>query len=31
LNLDKDSMPRLMALAEPAYSYWATRRNLPWN
>jgi aryl-alcohol dehydrogenase-like predicted oxidoreductase len=31
LNLDKDSMLRLMALAEPAHFYWATRKNLPWN
>jgi aryl-alcohol dehydrogenase-like predicted oxidoreductase len=31
LNLDKDSMPRLIALAEPAHAYWAMRKNLPWN
>jgi aryl-alcohol dehydrogenase-like predicted oxidoreductase len=31
LNLDQDSMPQLMALAEPAHSYWATRKSLPWN
>jgi aryl-alcohol dehydrogenase-like predicted oxidoreductase len=31
LNLDPDAMSRLMALAEPAQSYWATRKNLPWN
>jgi hypothetical protein len=31
LNLEKDSMPRLLALAEPANSYWATRKKLPWN
>lgn len=30
-NLDEDAIPRLMALAEPATSYWATRKNLPWN
>ena len=26
LNLDRDAMPRLMALAEPAHSYWTTRK-----
>jgi aryl-alcohol dehydrogenase-like predicted oxidoreductase len=31
LFLDEDSMPRLMALAEPPHTYWATRKNLPWN
>jgi aryl-alcohol dehydrogenase-like predicted oxidoreductase len=31
LNLDREAMPGLMALAEPAQSYWATRKNLPWN
>jgi aryl-alcohol dehydrogenase-like predicted oxidoreductase len=31
LNLDTDAMSRLMPLAEPAQSYWATRKNLPWN
>ena len=31
LNLDQDSIARLTALAEPAHSYWATRKNLPWN
>jgi aryl-alcohol dehydrogenase-like predicted oxidoreductase len=31
LNFDTDAMSRLMALAEPAQSYWATRKNLPWN
>jgi len=31
LNLDKDCLSRLMALAEPAHSYWATRKDLPWN
>ena len=31
LNFDRDAMLRLAALAEPAHSYWATRKNLPWN
>jgi aryl-alcohol dehydrogenase-like predicted oxidoreductase len=31
LNLDGESMLRLLTLAEPAHSYWATRKNLPWN
>jgi aryl-alcohol dehydrogenase-like predicted oxidoreductase len=31
LNLDREAMTRIMALAEPAQSYWATRKNLPWN
>jgi aryl-alcohol dehydrogenase-like predicted oxidoreductase len=31
LNLDRDSMPRLRALAEPANFYWEKRKNLPWN
>jgi aryl-alcohol dehydrogenase-like predicted oxidoreductase len=31
LNLDGEAMTRLAALAEPAQSYWATRKNLPWN
>jgi aryl-alcohol dehydrogenase-like predicted oxidoreductase len=31
LNLDREALARLMALAEPAHSYWATRKNLPWN
>jgi aryl-alcohol dehydrogenase-like predicted oxidoreductase len=31
LNLDRDAMPQLMPLAEPAHSYWTTRKNLPWN
>jgi aryl-alcohol dehydrogenase-like predicted oxidoreductase len=31
LKLDGDAIARLMALAEPAHTYWATRKNLPWN
>jgi aryl-alcohol dehydrogenase-like predicted oxidoreductase len=31
VQLDEDAMFRLMALAEPAPSYWATRKNLAWN
>jgi aryl-alcohol dehydrogenase-like predicted oxidoreductase len=31
VKLDGDAISRLMALAEPAQSYWATRKNLPWN
>jgi aryl-alcohol dehydrogenase-like predicted oxidoreductase len=31
LNFDRDAMLRLAALAEPAPSYWAIRKNLPWN
>jgi aryl-alcohol dehydrogenase-like predicted oxidoreductase len=31
LNLDSGTMARLTPLAEPAESYWATRKNLPWN
>jgi aryl-alcohol dehydrogenase-like predicted oxidoreductase len=31
LKLDGDATPQLMALAEPPQSYWATRKNLPWN
>jgi aryl-alcohol dehydrogenase-like predicted oxidoreductase len=31
VNLDRDAISRLMSLAEPAQSYWATRKNLPWN
>jgi aryl-alcohol dehydrogenase-like predicted oxidoreductase len=31
LNLDEELMARLEDLAEPAESYWATRKSLPWN
>jgi aryl-alcohol dehydrogenase-like predicted oxidoreductase len=31
VHLDAETMLRLTALAEPAHSYWATRKNLPWN
>lgn len=31
LKFDRDVILRLTALAEPAQSYWAKRRNLPWN
>src|SRR3984957_12601843 len=31
LNPDGNAMSRLLALAEPAQSYWATRKSLPWN
>jgi aryl-alcohol dehydrogenase-like predicted oxidoreductase len=31
LTLDSEAISRLTALAEPAESYWATRKNLPWN
>jgi aryl-alcohol dehydrogenase-like predicted oxidoreductase len=31
LNLDNEAMTQLATLAEPAQSYWATRKNLPWN
>jgi aryl-alcohol dehydrogenase-like predicted oxidoreductase len=31
LNLDRDAIPRLTALAEPASSYWSKRKTLPWN
>jgi aryl-alcohol dehydrogenase-like predicted oxidoreductase len=31
VHLNTDAMLRLMALAEPAQSYWSTRKNLPWN
>jgi aryl-alcohol dehydrogenase-like predicted oxidoreductase len=31
VHLNTDAMLRLMALAEPAPSYWSTRKNLPWN
>lgn len=31
LNLDRETMTRLTALAEPAVAYWATRKNLLWN
>jgi aryl-alcohol dehydrogenase-like predicted oxidoreductase len=31
LNLDRETIARLTALAEPAQSYWATRKRLPWN
>jgi aryl-alcohol dehydrogenase-like predicted oxidoreductase len=31
LKLDGDAMSRLRVLAETAQSYWATRKNLPWN
>src|ERR1700722_7519746 len=31
VHLEADAMLRLMVLAEPAQSYWATRKNLPWN
>jgi aryl-alcohol dehydrogenase-like predicted oxidoreductase len=31
LNLDNHAMTGLMALREPAQSYWATRKKLPWN
>ena len=31
LDLDSETMSRLTALAEPAQSYWATRKRLPWN
>jgi aryl-alcohol dehydrogenase-like predicted oxidoreductase len=31
VHLDTDVMRRLMELAEPAQSYWSTRKNLPWN
>jgi aryl-alcohol dehydrogenase-like predicted oxidoreductase len=31
LNLDREAMRRLAALAEPAQSYWATRKYLRWN
>jgi aryl-alcohol dehydrogenase-like predicted oxidoreductase len=31
LNLDEETVPRLMGLAEPARSYWATRKSLQWN
>jgi aryl-alcohol dehydrogenase-like predicted oxidoreductase len=31
LNLDEETMTRLTALAEPARSYWAIRKSLPWN
>jgi hypothetical protein len=29
--LDNEAMTQLATLAEPAQSYWATRKNLPWN
>jgi aryl-alcohol dehydrogenase-like predicted oxidoreductase len=31
LKLDSEAISRLTALAEPAQSYWTTRKNLPWN
>ncbi|HZC34017.1 MAG TPA: hypothetical protein VE242_00300, partial [Chthoniobacterales bacterium] len=31
LNLESEAVTDLMALAEPPQSYWATRKNLPWN
>jgi aryl-alcohol dehydrogenase-like predicted oxidoreductase len=31
VHLDADAISRLSALAEPAPSYWATRKSLPWN
>jgi aryl-alcohol dehydrogenase-like predicted oxidoreductase len=31
LKLDGEAMTRLTALAETSQSYWATRKNLPWN
>jgi aryl-alcohol dehydrogenase-like predicted oxidoreductase len=31
LQLDRDAMARLMELAEPTQSYWATRKSLLWN
>jgi aryl-alcohol dehydrogenase-like predicted oxidoreductase len=31
LNLNRESIARLTALAEPAQSYWSIRKNLPWN
>jgi aryl-alcohol dehydrogenase-like predicted oxidoreductase len=31
LNVDEETMTRLTVLAEPAESYWATRKDLPWN
>jgi aryl-alcohol dehydrogenase-like predicted oxidoreductase len=30
-SVDRNAMLRLAALTEPAHSYWATRKNLPWN